>query len=39
VVPFLWDGGRLDVKICLKETKQGDHSLYPGSTFEVSAGG
>jgi len=35
----LWDGGRLDVKICLKETEQGGHSLRPGSTFEVSAGG
>jgi len=38
VVPFRWDGGRLDVKICLKETEQGEHSLRPGSTFEVSAG-
>ena len=39
VVPFLWDGGRLDVKICLKEAEAGETAVRPASRFEVSAGG
>jgi chemotaxis protein CheX len=31
VVPFLWDGGQLNVKVCLKETEDGERSGRHGS--------
>jgi len=38
VVPFLWDGGSLDVKVCLKETKDGEPSVRHGWKHEFLLG-